>query len=172
MNDPMKYLITGAAIAIVCGAAGTMGGVWLMKEMGNSQSPATNPKLMISGKPSPISTQPSIGGQSVFSGQRMPQNPVITIPPRPANGSNIAFRPAPPTGKMLLNYNQFQKLQELPEVKKAREQFMEAQKKYSETMKKAVESGQGAVANVSKSAPLTIQVPPVRAGTNGNLKGK
>jgi hypothetical protein len=48
---------------------------------------------------------------------------------------------------------------------------MEAQKKYSETMKKAVESGQGAVASASKSAPLTIQVPPSGA-TNGVGKVK
>lgn len=174
MNDPIKYLITGAAIAVVCGAAGITGGVWLMKEM-NSQPQASPPKLTISGKPSPITIQPANmqppKNQSIFSGQRMPQNPVITIPPRPP-GSNIALHPMPPTGKMPITYNQFQKLQELPEVKAARDAFMEAQKKYSETMKKAVESGQGAVASVSKSAPLTIQVPPASAGTNGNVKGK
>lgn len=167
MNDPMKYLITGAAIAIVCGAAGTMGGVWLMKEMGSGQ------RSEVRGQKSGISIQsPVTSGQlSVFSGQRMQQNPVITIPPR-SGGSNIAFRPTPPTGKTPITYNQFQKLQDLPEVKKAREEFMEAQKKYSETMKKAVESGQGTVANVSKSAPLTIKVPTAKLGTNGTVKGK
>jgi len=67
----------------------------------------------------------------------MSQNPVITIPPRP-NGSNIAFRPTLPTGKTPISYSQFQKAQELPEVKAAREAFMEAQKRYSEAMKKAM----------------------------------
>ncbi|MFA5190166.1 MAG: hypothetical protein WC740_05545 [Verrucomicrobiia bacterium] len=169
MNDPIKYLVTGAAIAIVCGAVGTMGGVWLMKEMGNGQ-PA--PTRTSSGKSSPINIQPSsVSGQSVFSGQRMQQNPVITIPSR-SGGSNVAFRPTPPTGKLPMNYNQFQKIQELPEVKTARDAFMEAQKKYSEAMKKAVESGQGAVASASKSTPLTIQVPPAGAVSNGAVQVK
>lgn len=169
MNDPIKYLITGAAIAIVCGAVGTMGGVWLMKEMGNSQ-PA--PTRTFSGKPSSFNSQPSgASGQSVFSGQRMQQNPVITIPSR-SGGSNVAFRPTPPTGKLPMNYNQFQKIQELPEVKTARDAFMEAQKKYSEAMKKAVESGQGTVASPSKTSPLTIKVPSAGPATNGTVQVK
>jgi len=77
---------------------------------------------------------------SVFSGQKMSPNPVITIPTRPVNGSNIVFRPGSPSGKPMMTYSQFQKVQEVPEVKAAREAFMEAQKKYSETMKKAVEA--------------------------------
>jgi len=152
MNDPIKYLITGAAIAIVCGAAGTMGGVWLMKEMGSGQ------RSTVGGKPPIINLQPpGVSSQSVFSSQRIQQNPTITIPPRPANGSNIAFRPSPVTGKMPITYNQFQKLQEQPEVKKARDEFMEAQRRYSETMKKAMEakktegSGQMAVGSSQKA---------------------
>lgn len=169
MNEPIKYLVTGAAIAVVCGSVGTIGGVWLMKEMGNSL-PA--PTRTFSGMPSPINIQPSgVSGQSVFSGQRMQQNPVITIPSR-SGGSNVAFRPTSPTGKMPMNYNQFQKLQELPEVKAARDAFMEAQKKYSEAMKKAVESGQGTVASASKSTPLTIQVPPAGPVSNGTVQVK
>ncbi|MFA6563267.1 MAG: hypothetical protein WCV00_15260 [Verrucomicrobiia bacterium] len=168
MNDPIKYLITGAAIAIVCGAAGTMGGVWLMKEMGNSGQ-----RTEVRGQKSGISIQSPVtsGQSSVFSGQRMSQNPVITIPSR-SGGSNVAFRATPSAGKMPMNYNQFQKVQELPEVKAARDAFMDAQKKYSEAMKKAVESGQGTVASASKSTPLTIQVPPARSGTNGTVQVK
>ena len=148
MNDPIKYLITGAAIAIVCGAVGTMGGVWLMKETASSQRPEIrSQKSGGSAQPSAISFQPAAakgqpsafsGQSSVFSGQRIHQNPVITIPPRPVNGSNVAFRPTPPTGKMPITYNQFQKVQELPEVKAARESFMEAQRRYSEAIKKAM----------------------------------
>ena len=181
MNDPIKYLITGAAIAIVCGAAGTFGGVWIMKDASGprlqvrSQGPTANVK------PPPISIQPaSFNGQppmfngqpSVFNGQRIQQNPGITIPPRPVNGSNVAFRPTSPTGKPPMTYSQFQKLQDAPEVKAAREAFMEAQKKYSDTMKKAVESGHGAVASTSKATPLTIQISPAGSGTNGTAKGR
>ena len=59
-----------------------------------------------------------------------------------------------------MSYNQFQKLNELPDVKAARDAFMEAQKKYSETMKKAAESSQSTVASVSKITPVTLQAPP------------
>ena len=175
MNDPIKYLITGAAIAIACGAMGTMGGVWIMKENGSGQaSPISGQKFTVSGKPLTINTQPlNFNGQpSVFNGQRISQNPAITIPTRPVNGSNVTFRTAPATGKPLMTYSQFQKVQEVPEVKAAREALMEAQKKYLDTMKKAVESGQGAVANASKITPLTIQVPPAGSGTNEIVKGK
>ncbi|MFA6560771.1 MAG: hypothetical protein WCV00_02555 [Verrucomicrobiia bacterium] len=139
MNDPLKYLIAGAAIAIVCGAAGTMGGVWLVKETAGNQKPE------IRNQDSGIRIQsPVIRGQgSVFSGQQMQPKPVITIPPRSASGSNIVFRPTQPTGKMPISYSQFQKAQELPEVKAAREAFMEAQKRYSEAMKKAMGGGDG-----------------------------
>ncbi len=42
------------------------------------------------------------GSESVFSGQRMQQNQVITISSR-SSGSNVAFRPISPNGKMLMN---------------------------------------------------------------------
>ncbi len=145
MNDPIKYLITGAAIAIVCGAVGTMGGVWLTKEIGNGQSTSTG---MIKGSPFPITIQtPGGNSQSVFSGPR-----------------------TQPTGKSALTYSEFQKVQECPEVKAARDAFMEAQKKYSEVIKKAAESRKGALAT-SKTGPITIQVPPA-GSTNGVAKTK
>jgi len=191
MNDPMKYLVTGAAIAIVSGAVGTMGGVWLMKEMGSSHRPEIrSQKSGGSVQPSAISLQPAVasGQSSVFSGQRMvssgQRTPVITIPPKPSD-SNMTFRPSLLMGKTPISYNQFQKAQELPEVKAAREAFMEAQKRYSEAMKKAMgqagsgrsEMGDGSGGGKSKVAsqgteakgiPLTIQVPV----TNGAVRGK
>jgi hypothetical protein len=61
-------------------------------------------------------------------------------------------------------------VQEQPEVKAARDAFVEAQKKYSEAIKKAVASANGTVAT-TKTAPITIQVPP--AGfTSGVAKTK
>ena len=99
----------------------------------------------------------------------MQQSPTITSAPR-SGGSNVAFRPTYPPGKMPMNYNQFQKIQEQPEVKAARDAFMEAQKTYSEAMKKAMESGQGTVAT-TKTGPITIQVPPA-GSTNGVAKTK
>ncbi len=170
MNDTIKYLVTGAAIAIVSGFAGTMGGVCLMKATENSESAISKPRYATSGASSPITIQPSgTGNQSVFSGQRIQQNPAITIPPR-SGGSNVAFRPTSPNGKMLMNQNQFQKLQEQPEVKAARDVFMNAQKKYTEAIRKAMEQSQGTVAT-AKTGPITIQVPPV-GSTNGVAKTK
>lgn len=168
MNDPIKYLITGAVIAIVCGAAGTMGGVWLMKEMGSGQrSEVRGQRTDVRGQKSGISIQSPVtsGQSSVFSGQRMPQNPVITIPPRASNGSNFAVRPTLPTGKMPISYSQFQKAQELPEVKAAREAFMEAQKRYSETLKKAM--GAGTEVRNQKS-----EVSGQKTGGSGQTAGK
>jgi len=183
MNDLVKYLVTGAAISLVCGTVGIMGGVWLMKEMASSQrTEIRSQKSGGSAQPSAISFQPAVasGQSSVFSGQRMvsggqpsavsrQRTPVITIPPRPS-GSNMVFRPTLPIGKTPITYNQFQKAQELPEVKKAREAFMEAQKRYSETMKKAMgvkkteDGGRGTEVRSQKS-----EVSGQKAGESGPL---
>ena len=157
MNDPIKYLITGAAIALVCGTAGTIGGAWIMKDASGPRLQVRSQGPTINGQPSPITIQPAnLNNPTVFNGQRLQQNPTITIPPRPG-GPSVAH---PPSGNPTMSYNQFQKLNELPDVKAARDAFMEAQKKYSETMKKAAESSQSTVASVSKITPVTLQAPP------------
>jgi hypothetical protein len=128
MNDPIKQLIAGAILALVGSLVGATLVMWTTAE--------------IRGQRSGISVQsPVMSGQgSVFSGQRMAQNPVIAIAPKSAGTTNTGKRLviSSPTGAM--SYNQFQKMQELPEVKKAREEFLEAQRKYSEVVKKAMEA--------------------------------
>ncbi|MCX6908416.1 MAG: hypothetical protein NTY01_10280 [Verrucomicrobia bacterium] len=145
MNDPIKYLITGAAIAIVCGAAGTMGGVWLMKETASSQRPEIRSQKSGGNVQTPtIGFQPSAGGgpSSVFNGQRMPQNQ-FTMPSRPPGSTNTRFAASAVPGA--ISHAAFQKAQELPEVKKAREEFMEAQRKYVGLMQTAM--GQTGISN-------------------------
>ena len=60
-----------------------------------------------------------------------------------------------------LSYDQFQKVQDVPEVKAAREVFLEAQKKFADSVKKAVASGPGrAVASAAKVTPVMLQTAP------------
>ena len=54
MNEPIKYLIAGAVIGVVCGA---MGGVWVMKEMGGSQPQTNTPMLTTDSKPRTITDE-------------------------------------------------------------------------------------------------------------------
>ncbi|MFZ2639760.1 MAG: hypothetical protein WA117_02145 [Verrucomicrobiia bacterium] len=87
----------------------------------------------------------------------------FTTPPGPANASGGR----PPT----FTPSSFQKVQEVPEVKAAREAFMQAQKKYSEAMKKAMASANGTVAT-TKTGPITIQIPPAGSMSNGMVQVK
>jgi hypothetical protein len=66
----------------------------------------------------------------------------------------------------MMTFSQFQKVQDVPEVKAAREAVTVAQKKLAETVMKAAESGKGTVASAPKITPITIQVPPT-GSTNG-----
>ena len=64
-------------------------------------------------------------------------NQFRTPPPRPPGGTNSVFRPGGP-GAWPSSPAEFQKAQELPEVKAAKEAFMEAQKKYVTAMQAAM----------------------------------
>jgi hypothetical protein len=181
MNDSTKQLITGAVIALTGVVAGGAMVIWTQAVIKNEAARVNSGKPSVInfqppaniGQLSPVPNQPvSFNGQrpsfsaqpSVFSGQRIQPNPTFTIPPRPS-GSNFAFRACQATGKpMVLNNSQFQKVQDLPDVKAAREAVKEAQKKYAAAMQAAMaktdpQSG-------AKTAPLTIQVPPT-GSTNG-----
>lgn len=174
MNDSVKCLIAGAAIAVVCGTVGIMGGVWLMRETGSSQPAVNNTGMMVGRRLSPTIQSPGISGQLVFGGQRTPQNPLMTVPPRPIHGSNVTFRPTLPNGMMPVPTDQSQKLDQSPDVKKARAAFMEAQKKSAAAMRKAqaAQSVQGSVTNMPNSIPLAIQVFPEGPSSNGVVQVK
>ena len=73
----------------------------------------------------------------------MAQNPVITIAPKASGMTNGIKRLSTSAPAGAMGYSQFQKMQELPEVKRAREEFMEAQRRYSEAVKKAMQSDGG-----------------------------
>jgi len=77
---------------------------------------------------------------------------VITIPPRPFGSSNIASRSNLQFAKTPLNQNQHQILHEVPEVKTAHDEFLQAQKRYVQAMKKAVETATEARNRVSASS--------------------
>ncbi|MFZ2639355.1 MAG: hypothetical protein WA117_00095 [Verrucomicrobiia bacterium] len=167
MNDPIKYMLVGAAIAV---GSATISGVVVGWSV--SQTPSARPRSVQSSTfPASLPTGPAarlkLPAQTAAS--IFPPGQFTPPPTHQSGSSNIIIRPAtksfPPPAA-------FQKAQELPEVKAARDAFMQAQKRYSETMKKAMESGQGAVASASKSTPLTIQVPPAGAVSNGTAQVK
>lgn len=145
-----------------------------MRETGSSQPAANNTGMMVGRRLSPNIQPPGISGQSVFSGQRMPQNPLMTVPPRPVNGSNFTFRPTLPSGQTPVTYKPSQPSQESPDIKKARAAFMEAQKKSAAAMRKAqaAQSVQGSVTNMPNSIPLAIQVFPEGPSSNGVVQVK
>jgi hypothetical protein len=134
MNDPIKYLITGAAIAIIGGAAGATICAIVMR------------------------AQPTAGGAPTYSSPAKPPpaatarfqtspDQFLSIPPRPPGSTNTRF--AIPTPSGAISHAAFQKAQELPDVKKAREEFMEAQRKYVGLMQAAM--GQPAASNQSSA---------------------
>lgn len=163
MNDPIKLLVAGASIALAGVVTGGVVVTWVAKANTANQTITALPPqhLQASGpnnsifRPMPMTNASQVRIPSPF-----------TAPSRPVNASGVR----PPT----FTPSAFQKVQELPEVKAARDTFMQAQKKYSEVMKKAMESGQGTVASASKTSPLTIQMPPAGPATNGTgqVKGK
>ena len=224
----MRYMLTGAAIAVVCGALGVAGGAWMMK--GTATGPkfeVRNPGLMAAGKPGPMSLQPANfngqppainGASSVFNGQKLQANPALAVPPaKPvfsydqfqkvqgvpevkaareafmeaqkkfsetfkmsmANGQGVAAGAAQPPAAgaspamSILSYDQFQKVQDVPEVKAAREAFLEAQKKFADSVKKAVVNGPGMAAHASPTAPVMLQASPATgSSTNSAAKAR
>jgi hypothetical protein len=89
-------------------------------------------ELKVKNEKSAIGFQPTGSG-----GQRMPPSQFRTPPPRPVAGTNSIFRAGGPGARPLVPA-EFQKAQELPEVKAAKDAFMEAQKKYVSTMQAAM----------------------------------
>jgi hypothetical protein len=143
MNDSIKQLIAGAMLTLV---GAIVGGAMVM--MVGTTATVKNEELKVkNSKPSAISGQlPVTSGQgSVFSGQRV----IPGVQP-----SSVAKGQAG-TAKMPISYNQFQKVQEQPEVKKAREEFMEAQRRYSEAVKKAM----GPTGAGNQSSVISNQLP-------------
>ena len=158
MNDPIRYMLVGAVIAASSAAVGGAVVGWSVSQAASVSSrniqpgmfPGSLPNTSVARLKVPAQTAASILPPGQFTlpqgGSAQPpaisfQQPgqSITIPPRPGGATNVAFHPTAAAGRPAISYSQFQKVQELPEVKKAREEFMEAQKRFSETMKKAVE---------------------------------
>lgn len=170
MNDTIKTLIAGAMIALVGAIAGGTLVSWTQNKEG------------VGGKFSASSYQPSASGGS--SAQRMPPtggpNQFRPPPPRPPGGTNSIFRPGGP-GAWPSSPAEFQKAQELPEVKAAKEAFMEAQRKYVGLMQSAMgvkpeDRGKGPtirgqMPEVSGQPPAASNQP-APSGTNGAVKGK
>ena len=169
MNDPIKYLITGAAIALVCGTAGTIGGAWIMKDASGPRLQVRSQGPTINGQPSPITIQPASlnnpAFRSILPSTNVPQVRLpsqFTIPSGSINASG--GRPQP------LNSTAFQKVQGEPEVKAAREALVEAQKKYMASMQTA--TAKADPNSGAKATPITIRVPPSASATNGTAKTK
>jgi hypothetical protein len=140
MNESIKQLIVGAILALAGAIVGGTLVMWTTAEVRDQRSEAGRQKTGINFQPAASS-----GQLPVFGGQRLQPNPVMTIPPRVPGTTNASKRLVTSSPTPAISFDQFQKAQELPEVKNAREEFMEAQKRYSEAMKKAM--GQAAIKN-------------------------
>jgi len=141
MNDPIKYMLAGAAIAV--GSAAITGLVigWSVSQAALAPSKSIHSSAFSTTQPTGPVTRLKLPAQTAAS--ILPPGQFTMPPPRQPGSSNIIIRPSsnsfPPPAA-------FQKAQDLPEVKKAREEFMEAQRRYSEAMKKAMGSGGGQMA--------------------------
>jgi hypothetical protein len=134
------------------------------------------------GQASAINFQPSMATSQpfVFKGQGMQQNPAFksilpaTNVPQIRFPSQFTMAPGSPnaSGPRLqpLNSPALQQVQNVPEVKAARDALTEAQQKYFASMQSAL--AKAAPQSGPKTAPLTIQLPPAGSGTNGMTKAK
>jgi hypothetical protein len=159
MNDPIKLLVAGATIALAGVVAGGVVTTWALKTDSTNQSTTPSPqRLQVSGPNSSVLRPTS----SVANPPQIRIPGPFAAPSGPGNASGARLQPLTATA--------FQKVQDVPEVKAAREAFAEAQKKYMTAMQTAMgKTGNGSSA---KSTPLTIQVPPARSGTNGTVQVK
>lgn len=122
MNDSIKTLIAGAVIALFGAAFGAGITSWSNHGAQNPESSAERKASVQPGQRPSFATSP---------------NQFRAPPPRPPGGTNSIFRPGP-GGNWPSSPAAFQKAQELPEVKAAKEAFMEAQKKYVTAMQAAM----------------------------------
>jgi hypothetical protein len=136
MNDPIKYMLIGAAIAV---GSATLSGVivgWSVSQAAPARRMSTQPSAFPSSLPTGPVTHLKLPAQAAAS--ILPPGQITLPPAATTNLSNLVVRPSstsfPPPAA-------FQKAQELPEVKAARDAFMEAQKRYSEVVKKAMNGG-------------------------------
>jgi hypothetical protein len=115
MNDPLKYMIAGAAIAIVSAtAAGVVVGLVV------GQAPAPKPAMVTA----PVVRPPGVARQ----------NPPFTLGtvsvPLQFKGTNAVRMPA-------LSPDALRNLQDSPALRQAREAYLDAQKKYVAAMQSA-----------------------------------
>jgi len=148
MNDPIKYMLTAAGIALVSATAGGMLVGVMMTKVNSEEFRVKSEGRQI------ISSQPSAFNSQLFSSQ-----------PKKTNASMQAA----PSGNWLPSPAAFQKAQDLPEVKLAKDEFMQAQSRYIATIRSALENPANA-AKIRESLPpgMPLSVtPPVRfTGTN------
>jgi hypothetical protein len=119
MNENIKTLIAGAVIAL---AGAAVGGTIVAWTVGKAEGQELRVEGKLSAQRPPFSTSP---------------NQFRAPPNRPPGGTNSFMRPGV-TAAFPTSSAAFQKAQDLPEVKKAREEFMEAQKKYVSAMQGAM----------------------------------
>jgi hypothetical protein len=121
MNDNIKILIAGAVIALAGAIVGGSIVAWTAGKAEGRQSGMESKAPVQSAQRPPFPTSP---------------NQFRAPPNRPPGGTNAFLRPGV-TAAFPTSSAAFQKAQDLPEVKKAREEFMEAQKKYVAAMQGA-----------------------------------
>jgi hypothetical protein len=127
MNDQIKLLVAGAMTTLVGVATGGLVATWAITKAGSSTKPESR-EMRVGSKTLLPSAQipPTLTSPSQFT----------VTPTRSPKNSNIVIRPTPSAN--YLPSASFQKVQNLPEVKQAREAAAEAQKRYFDAMKKAM----------------------------------
>ena len=146
MNDPIKLLVAGAVIALAGVAAGgvIVGWTLQMESVGKSVPVSALKPLQIASTPN----NPAL--RSILPSTNVPQVRFPTQSIMPAGSINPANgRPQPMIPPA------FQKVQDVPEVKAAREALAEAQKKYFTLVQAAMAKADPQFG--VKIAPVTIQ---------------
>ncbi len=153
MNDPIKQLIVGASIAGFCFAAGVLVG-WKLK----TDATATNAGATTS----QATPRDPYGPQTIYLSNPTHRLSSPAVRPPPASGSHPAFRPpaqpaeAPRFSAVrqpgVMTYAGKQTAQNLPEVRQARVEMTEAQRKFEEMRKAIAKQAEKTAANTNAPA--------------------
>lgn len=151
MNDQIKLLVAGAAIAIVGVLAGAAL-MWCTLRAGSGEWRVESPELRAESGKAPqgvppfalvpatnaLRFSPPLILPAPSSPTNMANHPQLIVPPSSGSAPASAIRVSHPTMSKAM-----QEAMSRPEVQKAREEFAEAQKRYMETLNKAMKKGQG-----------------------------
>jgi hypothetical protein len=154
MNDPIKYMIAAGTIAVLSMGAGVVIGWKLAQQRASTQPSAVSfQPSSVGGRPSsvvgqrPVNFSPSIFPTARGTNTRFVVSRGTNVFARSGKGQaesgKAPYRPPAPAGTT--PNPAYQKVQNEPEVIKAREELVAAQKRAADVMEKAMKETSGGI---------------------------